>query len=242
MWPRRLSSQCTSAAALVATQIALCVWRLHGPVPSGLVADLVDWIGAQEAPFWIGYFAVGTILGHLAREGIALAHRRTATVVGIGLTAVGALLTLRVDPLSVDALRRFESGTGAFLMPQLTVLVAGVVIMRLAMGPLVERTPRFGAFVALVGRDALGMYITQVAILYPLGLLLLPSLESPFTLLDICGFLLLVALTFLCSMAATELLLRTRFAFVIGGGEPSGAHAVSATIGAGAAPSVDETT
>jgi surface polysaccharide O-acyltransferase-like enzyme len=215
-WPRGLRSQVVTAVAAAVVQTALCLYRLAGPVPDGLVKRLVDWHGAQEAPFWIGYFAAGVVLGHLARDGVRIRHRRYATIAGACLVAGGAILVLRTDPLTSDSLRSFESGTGAFLLPLMPVLVAGVVTLVLATGgPYLESHRRGEAAVALISRDALGIYILQSAFLYPLGSFLYPRLEaSPAT--GVIAFAVLVSLALGLSTAATELLARTRLRFLVG--------------------------
>jgi surface polysaccharide O-acyltransferase-like enzyme len=216
LWPRGLRGQLALAMALAVLQTGLCIYRLTGPVPDGLISRLVDWHGYQEAPFWLGYFAAGIVLGHLARNGVRLRPSPGLIAAGAATVAAGSFLLLREDPLTADGLRMFESGTGAFLLPLMPVLAVGVVVLVLATaGAVLEAHVILRRAVERVSRDALGIYITQAIVLYGVGRILFRWLQAS-PLIGAPTFVLLVILTFAGSMAITEVLARTRLRFLVG--------------------------
>ena len=135
---------------------------------------------------------------------------------GAATVAAGSFLVLREDPFTADGLRMFESGTGAFLLPLMPVLVVGVVVLVLVTaGPVLEAHGLLRRAVERVSRDALGIYITQAIVLYGVGRILFRWLQAS-PLIGTPTFVLLVILTFAGSMAITEVLARTRLRFLVG--------------------------
>ncbi|HET9052133.1 MAG TPA: acyltransferase [Candidatus Dormibacteraeota bacterium] len=232
VWPRGLRGQAVAAVLAGSLQTALCTWRLTGHVPDGTAEQLVGWHGAQGAPFWIGYFAVGVVVGHVARRRARGPSRPSRGAAGLdavvlggaaALVVIGGWLLLRGEPFGATGMVPFGRGTGAFLRPSLPVLVAGIVVLalwsggRIAAGSSPVRAAVRGA-VDRLSRDAMGIYVVQAAVLYPVGRLLFRWLESPSLPVTVCAFAVLAAAGLGASIAVTEALARSRLRVVVGVG------------------------
>lgn len=177
VWPRR--NLWLWAAAAMALQTTLCIYRLYGTMPPGLVEDFFLWHGFQLLPFWIGYFAVGVAAGRslLGRGEPARVNWLAVAVSGAVAVAGGWLLIAVGYDNAPHA--GFREGTGGFLLPLEPVFVLGIVAAVWLVG---RSVLGLGGGIAWVSRrlsdNSLGVYILHPMLVYAIGRPLLGALNS----------------------------------------------------------------
>ncbi len=189
VWPRRHLWWWAAAAMLL--QTVLCVYRLYGPMPIGVVDQFFLWHGFQLLPFWIGYFAVGVAAGRslVARgEPHRVSWRPVLAVAGIAALSGWALILVSY---SSAAHGEFVAGTGGFLLPQEPLFVLSVaVLVWLVGGPVVALGGRLATATRALSDNSLGVYILHPLLIYAIGRRI-GSLLSPGLPLSFLGFLIL---------------------------------------------------
>jgi surface polysaccharide O-acyltransferase-like enzyme len=191
IWPRRNLWWWSGAAMLV--QTLLCIYRLYGPMPIGVLEQFFLWHGFQLLPFWIGYFAVGLAAGR------SLATRREPERVRWGpVLAAGAVAALSgwlLIALTYASAPHggFAQGTGAFLLPQEPLFVISVAVLVWLTGrSVVAQGGRLAAVIRVLSENSLGIYILHPIIVFAIGRRIGGLLSSGLPL-SFAGFLLLTA-------------------------------------------------
>ena len=217
-WPRR--HLWWWAAAAMALQTALCVYRLYGPMPAGFVDQFFLWHGFQLLPFWIGYFAVGVALGRtLVTRGEPSVVRLAPLAAAVLVTAVAGWSAVAISYAGA-AHGAFTQGTGGFLLPQEPVYVLGVAAMAWLVGaPLVAGGRRVAAGIRLLSDNSLGIYILHPILVFAIGRRISALLaDLPISLM---GFAILTAGGLLTATLTSMLITRTPLAPTLGARRPA---------------------
>jgi surface polysaccharide O-acyltransferase-like enzyme len=188
MWPRR--HLWWWAAAAMAVQTALCVYRLYGPMPIGFDQFFL-WHGFQLLPFWIGYFAVGVAAGRsLVSRGEPAEVRWPAVAGAAALVAASGWLMIALTYGGAPH-GDFQIGTGAFLLPQEPIFVLAVAALVWLVGrPLLGVGGYLAATITLLSDNSLGVYILHPMLVYAIGRQI-SRLLNPGLPLSFAGFLVL---------------------------------------------------
>ena len=214
VWPRR--NLWWWAAAAMALQTILCVYRLYGPMPIGAVEQFFLWHGFQLFPFWIGYFAVGVAAGRsLLSRGEPAALRWGPVAAAAAITAVGGWLMVAV---TYDAAPHadFQIGTGAFLLPQEPLYVLAIAALVWLTGRAVIATgPRVEALVKVLSENSLGVYILHPMLIFAIGRHI-SALLDPGLPVSFAGFLVLTVGGLLAGTLVSIALCWTPLALTLG--------------------------
>ncbi|MHB1500848.1 MAG: acyltransferase [Candidatus Dormibacteria bacterium] len=172
IWPKGPRGAMIAAAAAVLIQVGLQLLRVVLPIHGGAGQVLLLDYGFEEAPFWVGYFAIGILFGlhpeWLQRGGAW----RWLTLPA----AAGAFVLLSAGLPGRIAVNwgPWVHGTGSFLRPSLllvTVLVfCGVWTIASALADQLRGWTR--RFLASLSRHSLGIYIIHPIFLLGAGPLL----------------------------------------------------------------------
>lgn len=167
VWPRTRRAQLMLTLAALALQTTLQLMRTLLPIHGGLWHLVVLDFGFEEAPFWVGYFALGLLLGCALPRLL----RARGPLVAYAAALVGAAALLLADPLNAAAVHGgpWLQGTGAFLRPTLPLLTVAVFLASFRVAAWLLPLRRV---VESVSRHALGIYIIHPAILMATGPLL----------------------------------------------------------------------
>lgn len=230
VWPRR--NLWWWAAAAMALQTALCIYRLYGPMPVGAVGQFFLWHGFQLLPFWIGYFAVGVAAGR------SLVGRGEPSRVS-RLPLLGAAVVVAVSGWLMIALTygdaphgSFQVGTGAFLLPQEPLYVLAIAtLVWLGGRRLITVGGPATAALTLLSDNSLGIYILHPMLVFAIGRQI-SGLLHPGLPLSFVGFLVLTVGGLLTATLASLLLRWTPLAVSLGVSR----RAPSLGAGAAAAP------
>jgi surface polysaccharide O-acyltransferase-like enzyme len=191
VWPRRNLWWWAAAAMLV--QTLLCVYRLYGPMPIGVLEQFFLWHGFQLLPFWIGYFAVGLAAGRSLATRSEPERVRWGPVLAAG--AVAALSGSLLIALTYTSAPHggFAQGTGAFLLPQEPLFVISVAVLVWLTGrSVVAQGGRLATVLRVLSENSLGIYILHPIIIFAIGRRI-GGLLSPGLPVSFVGFLLLTA-------------------------------------------------
>lgn len=214
IWPKSARGATVAVMIAVGVQLGAQLARVLLPIHGGWGQVLMLDYGFEEAPFWVGYFGVGIVLGLRPDWLRAPASRGW---VAAALTIPAAILLLAGLPGRVAVhWGPWVGGTGAFLRPSLVLLTVVVLADLWALAPHVRRWA--GQAVARgirsLSRHSLGVYIIHPAFLLASGPLLevAPrpiSLQEPFpeSLLPLA---LLVTSSAVLGWASSALLARWR--------------------------------
>lgn len=218
VWPRR--NLWWWAAAAMAVQTALCVYRLYGPMPGGFVDQFFLWHGFQLLPFWIGYFAIGVALGR------TLVARREPTVIRVVPVLVAVLVAGLAGWAVVSigysgaAHGDFTQGTGGFLLPQEPFYVLGIAAVAWLIGaPLLTGNRPMAAITRVLSNNSLGIYILHPILVFAIGRRI-PGLLGSLPL-SLVGFLTLTVGGLATATVASLLITRTPLAPTLGARRPS---------------------
>jgi surface polysaccharide O-acyltransferase-like enzyme len=211
LWPRGPRATALLAAAAIALQTGLCVYRLWMPATAPLNGIFLAY-GYEFFFFWIGYFALGAAIG------VRLAlHRPRWPSWPFWLAAAGGAALLLVVNVSSSPNGTFAQGTGAFLNPVLPVFtVALFLALAITAEPLLAARDRLRNVVLTVSRYSLGIYIVHEALTYVPGRLLAGNLLQAHLPLSIVGFVILVAATLGLAYIATRAIVATPLAITVG--------------------------
>lgn len=163
--PRRGRGLVAFTAAAMAVQIALGFYRTYLPQPQGAFGWPASQLAFEEAPFYLGYFAVGCLVGANWRRLAALQRWWPLAAAAVAVTA-GVFLaeSLTVSP---DASRH---GTYTFLWPAEIPLTLSVSLLVLWVGRAYRETLRpAGLAISWVSRHSLGLYIVHPIFLNAAG-------------------------------------------------------------------------
>ena len=213
-WPRSARGATVAMGMALVVQLAAQLARVLLPFHGGWGQVLMLDYGFEEAPFWVGYFGVGIVLG-MRPEWLRSFARRWW--VAAALTIPAAMLLLAGLPGRVAAhWGAWVGGTGAFLRPSLALLTVVVFADLWALAPHLRRWagPAADRCVRSLSRNSLGVYIIHPAFLLASGPLLemAPrplSLQEPFPA-SLLPLALLVTSSTGLGWAASALLARWR--------------------------------
>lgn len=195
LWPRGTRGCLLAAAVAVAVQVAVQLLRVVLPIHGGAGQVVLLDYGFEEAPFWIGYFAIGVVFGlhpdWLGRGGRWrwLLLPGTALAVALLFAGLPGRIAVNWGP--------WVHGTGSFLRPSLLLLTVLVFagawgISGALLGPVGGMRDRV---TRSLSNHSLGVYIIHPAFLLFAGPLLevtpwpvslqegLPSSLLPFAVL-----------------------------------------------------------
>jgi surface polysaccharide O-acyltransferase-like enzyme len=213
-WPRR--NLWWWAAAAMALQTALCVYRLYGPMPAGFVEQFFLWHGFQLLPFWIGYFAVGVALGRSLTTRTEPGHVHWAALAGALLLTVLAGWSLVAVTYAGAAHAAFVQGTGGFLIPQEPVYVLGIAAAAwFGGGPLLRASQPAAALTRVLSNNSLGIYILHPILVYFIGKRITSILFVGLPT-SVLGFLTLTVAALVTATVVSALLTRTPLAPTLG--------------------------
>jgi surface polysaccharide O-acyltransferase-like enzyme len=213
LWPAGRRRTAMVAAAAVAVMLALDTVRLYVPMSSGAARQATLMHGFEEFPFWVGYFAVGVLVGRMlaARHGRGVRGWPFAAAI-----APLALAMLWVDVHGAVNGRGWADGTGAFLRPLLfpmALAVCGSAVF--GVPALLRRMPRLDRATTLVSRHSLGIYIVHPMLLWVFGSMLRRWLHAHLPVSIVAVAALTVA-TAASALLVAMLLSRTPLAPAIG--------------------------
>jgi surface polysaccharide O-acyltransferase-like enzyme len=213
VWPRR--NLWWWAAAAVALQTALCVYRLYGPMPFG-ADQFFLWHGFQLLPFWIGYFAIGVAAGRtLVRRGEPSEVHWLPVLGAAAAVAVSGWLMVALT-YGGGAHGDFQVGTGAFLLPQEPLYVLAIAALVWLVGRrLVSVGGAMAAGIMLLSDNSLGIYILHPILVFAIGRQI-SALLNPGLPLSLAGFLILTVGGLLTATLASLLLRGTPLAVSLG--------------------------
>lgn len=210
-WPRGLRSRWVLAAAAMALQTALCLYRLYAPQSAPLQGVFLAY-GYEFFFFWLGYFAVGAAIGASLAERVP---RWPAWPFWLATAAGGALLVGVQLTSSVEA--SFAQGTGAFLRPLLPVMTIAVFAAVAISGErLLTRYGWLRRPVVVISRYSLGIYVVHEALLYIPGRILAAPLLQHHLPVSALGFALVVLITLGLACLVTRLIVATPLAITVG--------------------------
>jgi surface polysaccharide O-acyltransferase-like enzyme len=214
VWPRR-HLWWWAVAALV-LQTALCVYRLYGPMPIGVIDQFFLWHGFQLLPFWVGYFAFGVAAGRsLVGRGEPSKVRWLPVVGATAVVAVSSWLMIAVTYGSAPH-GDFQIGTGAFLLPQEPLFVLAITVLVWLVGrPLLSLGGPVAAGITLLSDNSLGIYILHPILVFAIGRRI-SGLLNPGLPLSFLGFLVLTLGGLLTATLASLLLRATPLAVSLG--------------------------
>lgn len=216
LWPKSGWGVWLALGGALAMQLGVQLARVLLPVHGGWEGAATLNYGFEEAPFWVGYFALGITLGlHQGRLPQAL---RSGWLAAALTGASAAVLLLGLTGTVATHWGPWVNGTGGFLRPSLVLLTAAVFLDLWLLEPRLRAWAgeRFSAPVRSLSRNSLGVYIIHPALLLALGPLLEVanrplSLREPLPTSLLPLSLLLAAATSL-AWAASSLLGRSRVA------------------------------
>ncbi len=161
IWPKGRRGSTVAMLAALALQVTLQLARVWLPIHGGWGKILLLEYGFEEAPFWIGYFAIGVFLGlHAAR----LPRLGRSSWMAGPLTIGAAVLLLAGLPGRIATnWGPWVGGTGAFLRPSLVLLTALILYDIWAAAPALSRLggPTARRAVHSLSRNSLGVYIVH---------------------------------------------------------------------------------
>lgn len=232
VWPKGGRGSVVAMAVAIVVQVGLQLARVILPIHGGVGKVLFLEYGFEEAPFWVGYFGLGIVLGlHPRWLDLRGALRWLAIPASVG--AVILLLAGLPGRLAVNW-GPWVRGTGGFLRPSLLAAVTLALFDLWAVAPVLMK--RGGAplrrVVLGLSRHSLGIYIIHPMFLLGAGPLLelAPrpiSLKEPLPV-SLLPFVLLLVGAALFAWGLTWLLARSRFsAWTVGASEPSSGPAQS---------------
>ncbi len=168
VWPRGRRASAVALVVAGAVQVGLQLLRVLAPLHGPAATILLDF-GFEEAPLWVGYFALGIFLGR--HQGWLGSGARWAPAV-LAL-AVASEVVLFVGPVGLIARHwgPWVGGTGAFLRPTLLLTTALVFTLLWWAAPaLLGRGGRgMRRVVAEGSRHSLGIYIVHPLFLLVVG-------------------------------------------------------------------------
>ena len=212
LWPSRLRWSVTAALVALAVQVGLCVYRLWGPADGPANGWFLPY-GYEFFVFWVGYFGLGATLGAVIAQRGGL--NWPSWPFWLALSGPAALLLA----LNVSAAPNasYAQGTGAFLRPELPLLVVPLFFaVFLLTEKLLAGRSRLEAGVRALSRYSLGIYLVHAAITYLPGRVMAFALLQQHLPLSLLGFALEVLATLLLSLAAVRLIVATPISIVIG--------------------------
>lgn len=210
IWPKGRHSSVVAAGLAVGLQVGLQLARVLLPIHGGIGQVLLLDYGSEEAPFWIGYFAIGVMLG-VHRDWFR-ASRWPRWLAGLGTVPAGAILLAGLPGKIAANWGPWVGGTGGFLRPSLVLFTTTIFIdlwlIATECAPLLRRWPRRS--LASLSRHSLGIYITHPMFLLAAGPFL-EILPRPLSLqeglpLSLLPFVLLVTGATAFGWAATKCL------------------------------------
>jgi surface polysaccharide O-acyltransferase-like enzyme len=211
LWPRGLVGSAVAATLALLVQTGLCVYRLYAPATAPLNGVFLAY-AHEFFFFWIGYFALGALLGTMLARGRS---GWPAWPFWAG-AIVGALLLVGRDASDIPN-AQFAEGAGAFLRP---VLPLFTVALLCAVGMSTERVlgahPGLARAVSALSRYSLGIYIVHPPLMYLVARRLIPYLLHQHLPLSAAGFGLLLASTLCLALLVTRLLATTPLAVALG--------------------------
>ncbi|MHB8331074.1 MAG: acyltransferase family protein [Candidatus Dormibacteria bacterium] len=172
VWPKGRRSSLVALGAAILVQVSLQMARVVLPIHGGLGQILLLDYGFEEAPLWVGYFALGIWLG-LNPGWMTLSRRWLALTLP---ASAGALILLFAGLPSRIATNwgPWVHGTGAFLRPSLLLLTALVFLDLWLAAPAIIAWggARWEAILQSLSRHSLGIYIIHPIFLLGAGPLL----------------------------------------------------------------------
>lgn len=212
LWPSRLRWSVTAALVALAVQVGLCVYRLWGPADGPANSWFLPY-GYEFFFFWVGYFGLGVALGAVVAQRGGIDWKGWP----FWLASSGAATLVVALNVSAAANASYAQGTGAFLRPELPLLVVPLFFaVFLVTEKLLAGRPRLEAGVRVLSRYALGIYLVHAAITYLPGRIMASALLQQHLPLSLLGFALDVIATLLLSVVAVRLIVATPLSIVIG--------------------------
>lgn len=214
IWPKTTRGAGIAAGLAVAVQVGVQILRVALPIHGGAGQIFLLDYGFEEAPFWVGYFAIGILFG--LHPGWLVRGGRWR-LMALPLTGAALELVFLGLPSRIAAhWGPWVHGTGGFLRPSLLLLTALVFYDFWLLGSLklLSRPSRLHHTVAGLSRHSLGIYIVHPSFLLAAGPLLeiAPwpiSLQEPLPW-SLIPFALLVVGALVFGWAATALLASRR--------------------------------
>jgi surface polysaccharide O-acyltransferase-like enzyme len=114
IWPLGRRGRLIAAVTCMAIQTGLHFFRLYGVNDSAIGNELIWWHGPQFFYYWIGYFAVGVLIGGEIKRGIKLPGNAWLWLLGC---FVSAALVIGFTFSAAPNFNPFLTGVGAFGHP-----------------------------------------------------------------------------------------------------------------------------
>jgi peptidoglycan/LPS O-acetylase OafA/YrhL len=172
VWPRGTRGCLVAAAVAVTVQVAVQLLRVALPIHGGLGQVVLLDYGFEEAPFWVGYFAIGVVFG-LHPDWLGRGGRwRWLLLPGVAL-AVALLFAGLPSRIAVNW-GPWVHGTGGFLRPSLLLLTVLVFLGAWNVSGALMGSVRGGRnrLTRTLSDHSLGIYIIHPAFLLFAGPLL----------------------------------------------------------------------
>jgi peptidoglycan/LPS O-acetylase OafA/YrhL len=151
------------AIGAVAVQLALGAWRTYAPLPGGWLAWPGTYLTHEEAPFWLGTFALGCVA---SQEWPRLARFARLWPVALAVAAAaGGLVLLEAHAVPTGAWRE---GNGAYLWPSRLPQTIVWSLALLWLGRWFRRVASW-APIRELSQHSLGIYLLHPAVLTVVG-------------------------------------------------------------------------
>jgi len=199
------------AVVSIAIQLGLDIWRLYLPLPSGWAGDFMMNHAFQVIVYWLGYAAIGAVLGERMRRGQTLPSIRVLLPCTVAFGAAFILFGASGGPRPA-----YATGTGAYLSPLLLPFTACACMLLLASGCALRRESLASRFVQMTSRHSLGFYFIHPIFLVLIGTHLYKWLGGRHDLPALAAFALMYSGAFLGGLVVTRLLVATRLAVLVG--------------------------
>jgi surface polysaccharide O-acyltransferase-like enzyme len=199
------------AVVAVIVQLGLDIWRLYLPLPGGWLGGFMMNHSFEVIIYWLGYAAIGAVLGARMRRGKALPPIRVLLPFTIVFGAAFVLFGATGSPRPA-----YATGTGAYLAPLLFPLTVSICMLLLASGRVLRTGSLTTRFVKMTSRHSLGIYLIHPAFLVLIGTHLYKWLGGRHDALALGAFALMYSGAFLGGLVITRLLAATKLAVLVG--------------------------
>ncbi|HVD03951.1 MAG TPA: acyltransferase [Candidatus Dormibacteraeota bacterium] len=169
VWPKGRVSSVVAMGLAVSAQVVLQLLRVVLPIHGGAGQIFLLDYGFEEAPFWMGYFAIGVVLG-VHPEWLRSSRWQRWFALPLTLAAAAILLAGLPGRIATNW-GPWVGGTGGFLRPSLVLLTAVVFFDLWALSTFLETRlrPWQRRTVVSLSRHSLGIYVTHPIFLLGVG-------------------------------------------------------------------------
>lgn len=215
LWPRGERWAAWLAVAAICFQLGISAFRLYGTLPVPWAETLLLDNAFELFFFWIGYFALGVLVGRRIARG-RWGSRVSWKLRLLSLFAFGGALALYgLLPMTSALHGQFAGGTGAFLTPTLFPAVCATTWLCFCWVDILLARRVVARAVAGISKHSLGIYIVHPLVLFGIGRTL-PSIYGLGGTPTVAGLAGMVLLTLVISWTGVVGMTRIRLGILVG--------------------------